>query len=84
MRPSSLTHDKQIAADTAWLERREREAAANPVVARPACSACRHFTPDPINPPAGMGQCGKGHGMWHAGVARNCADFKRTPKEHAA
>lgn len=81
---SSLTHDQQIAADTAWLERREREAAAKPVVVRPACCACAHFTPDPINPPAGMGQCGKGHGMWHAGAPRNCADFKRTPKEHAA
>lgn len=74
---NSLTHDQQIAADTAWLERREREAAAKPVRSVATCGECQHFTPDPINPPAGMGQCSKGHGMWHAGVARHCADFKR-------
>ena len=42
----------------------------------PACDACQHFTPDPINPPAGMGTCGQGHGMLHAGVRRHCNDFK--------
>lgn len=23
-----------------------------------ACRSCRHFVPDKINPPAGMGKCG--------------------------
>lgn len=72
---SSLTHDQQLAADIAWLERREREV-VRPPRQLPACGACRHFTPDPINPPAGMGTCGQGHGMWHAGVRRHCNDFK--------
>lgn len=77
MRTASLTHDQQIAADIAWLARREREVVAKPVVTRSMCCDCQHFTPDPINPPAGMGICGKGYGMWHAGAKRNCADFQR-------
>jgi len=77
MRPTTLTHDQQLAADIAWLERREREVVAKPVRLVATCGACKHFTPDPINPPAGMGMCGKGHGMWHPGAARNCADFQR-------
>jgi len=81
MRPATLTHDQQIAADSAWLERRAREVADKPAKPVATCSACRHFTPDHINPPAGMGTCGKGHGMWHAGAARNCADFQRSTQE---
>ncbi|WP_143154276.1 hypothetical protein [Rhodanobacter sp. OK091] len=38
---------------------------------------CRHFTPDTINPPTGMGDCGKGHGMPYPMQRRGCADFQR-------
>lgn len=76
---SSLTHDQQLAADIAWLERREREV-ARPPRQLPACGACQHFTPDPINPPAGMGTCGQGHGMWHAAAPHPCGHHQ--PKEH--
>jgi hypothetical protein len=36
------------------------------------CDHCRHFTPDRINPPAGMGHCAKGQGMWHPAAPHWC------------
>lgn len=67
------TRHDQLQASLAWLD----VLAAKPWARQlPACGACQHFTPDPINPPAGMGTCGQGHGMWHAGVRRHCTDFK--------
>jgi hypothetical protein len=38
------------------------------------CEGCRHFAPDPINPPAGMGQCMKGSGYWHPMAPHLCRD----------
>jgi len=44
-----------------------------------ACESCRHFTPDTLNPPAGMGVCGTGKGMHWAGALHTCGDHS-TPK----
>lgn len=38
------------------------------------CEDCRHFTPDTINPPAGMGVCGAGKGMHWPMQRHACAD----------
>jgi hypothetical protein len=37
-----------------------------------ACETCQHFTPDPLNPPAGMGTCALDLGRWHAGAPHRC------------
>jgi hypothetical protein len=84
MRPSSLTHDQQIAADSAWLERRAREVASKPVARRPACETCAAFTADTINPSAGMGSCRHGHSVVYPGQRRLCADFHRAKQEPSA
>jgi hypothetical protein len=39
-----------------------------------ACGDCQHFTPDTINPPAGMGTCTSGHGMHYPMTAHRCAE----------
>lgn len=39
------------------------------------CGDCQHFTPDTINPPAGMGSCGSGHGIHYPMQRRVCATF---------
>lgn len=36
------------------------------------CEHCIHYRPDPINPPAGMGQCQKGNGYWHPMAPHLC------------
>jgi hypothetical protein len=77
LRPSSLTHDQQIAADTEWLARHAREAAARPVVVRPTCDTCSAFTADSINPAGGMGRCKHGHPVVYPGQRRSCADYHR-------
>lgn len=41
----------------------------------PRCEDCRHFTPDPINPPAGVGTCRVGLGGFHAGALHRCQGF---------
>lgn len=38
------------------------------------CEGCRHFTPDTINPEAGMGTCGAGKGMHWPMTRHTCAD----------
>jgi hypothetical protein len=38
------------------------------------CEGCAHFTPDTINPPAGMGVCGAGKGMRWPMTRHACAD----------
>jgi hypothetical protein len=40
-----------------------------------ACGDCQHFTPDTINPPAGMGTCTSGHGMHYPMTAHRCAAY---------
>lgn len=40
------------------------------------CEDCLHFTPDPINPPAGVGSCNEGYGGWHAGAPHHCRAFE--------
>ncbi|MEO9080036.1 MAG: hypothetical protein ABI268_12100 [Rhodanobacter sp.] len=39
------------------------------------CGDCQHFTPDTINPPAGMGTCNSGHGMHYPMKAHRCAAY---------
>ena len=41
-----------------------------------ACAECQHFKPDILNPTAGMGGCGTGHGMHWAGERHTCASFQ--------
>jgi hypothetical protein len=42
------------------------------------CEGCRHFTPDTINPAAGMGTCGAGKGMHWPMARHTCADHRPT------
>ncbi|TAL88471.1 MAG: hypothetical protein EPN69_16270 [Rhodanobacter sp.] len=46
-----------------------------------ACSGCRHFTQDTLNPEAGMGVCGAGKGM-HYPLARHVCGNHSTRKPH--
>ncbi|MDE2154856.1 MAG: hypothetical protein KGJ32_03030 [Xanthomonadaceae bacterium] len=39
------------------------------------CGDCQYFTPDTINPPAGMGTCASGHGMHYPMKAHRCAGY---------
>lgn len=41
---------------------------------RMACEGCVHFTPDSINPPAGIGDCTKGNGMFYPMEKHRCRD----------
>lgn len=47
-------------------------------VPRPStsCGDCLHFTPDTINPTAGMGTCGTGHGSHYPMTEHRCASFQ--------
>ena len=40
------------------------------------CGDCQHFTPDTINPPAGMGTCASGHGMHYPMQQHRCGEFQ--------
>lgn len=40
------------------------------------CGDCLHFTPDPINPTAGMGTCGSGHGFHYPMTEHRCISFR--------
>jgi len=40
-----------------------------------ACDGCRHFTPDTINPAAGIGACGAGKGTHYPMQRRGCSHF---------
>lgn len=44
------------------------------------CADCGHFNPDTLNPAAGMGDCGSGHGMHWAGERHTCASFQSDKK----
>ena len=46
------------------------------------CGDCQHFTPDTINPPAGMGTCASGHGM-HCPMQRHACTIFQPDKEPA-
>ncbi|WP_149365837.1 hypothetical protein [Rhodanobacter sp. T12-5] len=45
------------------------------------CEGCAHFTPDTINPAAGMGTCGAGMGM-HWPITRHACGTHSTRKPH--
>jgi hypothetical protein len=45
------------------------------------CGGCRHFTPDTINPPAGMGVCGAGNGT-HWPMQRHACGNHSTRNSH--
>lgn len=70
------TRHDQLQASLAWLD----ALAAKPWPRQPHCEGCQHYVPDPINPPAGMGQCQAGHGWWHAAAPHPCGHHQ--PKEH--
>jgi hypothetical protein len=42
----------------------------------PCCGECNKFQPDPINPPAGLGNCLAGHGPHYPMQRPNCNDHK--------
>jgi hypothetical protein len=45
------------------------------------CGGCQHFAPDTINPPAGMGTCNSGHGMYYPMKAHRCAAYLISTKK---
>ncbi|CAM5243777.1 TubC N-terminal docking domain-related protein [Rhodanobacter lindaniclasticus] len=49
---------------------------------RVACEGCRHFTPDTLNPPAGMGTCGAGKGMHYPMQHHGCGDYRPKGTDH--
>lgn len=61
-----------------WCHVRNRQAMPRPAV---QCGDCRHFTPDPVNPGAGMGRCGidreprNSEPMFYPGARRECERF---------
>ena len=58
-----------------WCFRRK----AGKVIPRPlvACGDCRHYLPDTVNPPAGMGGCALGPGRAYWPMKRHrCADWR--------
>lgn len=56
---------------------------AGGTIPRPSvtCEGCAHFTPDTINPAAGMGTCGAGKGM-HWPMTRHVCGTHSTRKPH--
>lgn len=64
------THDQQLAADLAAIERRPVVVQLQPA---PTCSSCTRFQPDPINPPDGMGACTGGNGFHFPMARHHCA-----------
>ncbi len=58
-----------------WCFRRNAgEAIPRPLV---ACGDCRHYLPDTVNPPAGIGGCELGHaGQWPMKLHR-CKDWRK-------
>lgn len=63
-----------------WCFRRK----AGKAIPRPlvACGDCRHFTPDTVNPPAGMGGCGLGHPSRWPMQRHRCGDWRAAPNSH--
>ena len=57
-----------------WCFRRK----AGKVIPRPlvACGDCRHYLPDTVNPPAGMGGCGLGHPSRWPMQRHRCGDWR--------
>jgi hypothetical protein len=45
------------------------------------CGDCQHFTPDVLNPPAGMGICANGHGTHYPMTTRRCAEFSNSARK---
>lgn len=68
MQPGSPAYDARLRQ---WCADLDRLAATvrRPV---PTCEGCRHFTRDPINPAAGMGDCLRGQGSWHPMAPHYC------------
>ncbi|MGA0585600.1 hypothetical protein ACO2Q2_00435 [Dyella sp. KRB-257] len=48
---------------------------------RVTCEGCAHFTPDTINPEAGMGTCGAGNGSHYPMQRHVCAGFAITTEK---
>ena len=67
------------AAGCPWFAIRK----AGGYIPRPAvsCEGCAHFTPDTINPEAGMGTCGAGNGSHYPMAWRACIDY--SPEHYA-
>lgn len=62
------TRHDQLQASLAYLD----ALAAAPRPVPRICEGCAHFLPDPINPPAGLGDCAEGHGMHYPSQPHNC------------
>lgn len=75
MQPRRPTHDQQIAADMAALDRMPVYVVGK---APPTCSTCQHFEPDAINPPAGLGDCLAGNGAHYPHQRHLCASHRET------
>lgn len=43
------------------------------------CALCRHFRPDQVNPPAGIGDCAKGHGSHYPMAKHWCRYWEARP-----
>ncbi len=46
------------------------------------CEGCRHFSADTINPTAGIGTCGSGHGMHYPMQHHGCGDYRPKGTDH--
>lgn len=70
MKAGSPKRDARIMALNAELD----ALSARPVRGAPSCAGCRAFTPDPLNPTAGVGACARGMGGWHAAAPHHCRE----------
>lgn len=63
-----------------WCFRRK----AGKAIPRPlvTCGDCRHYLPDTVNPPAGMGGCGLGHLSRWPMQRHRCGDWRAAPNSH--
>lgn len=70
MKPGTPKRDARIMAVIAELD----ALSARPAYRAPSCAGCRAFTPDRLNPTAGVGTCAKGMGGWHAAAPHYCRE----------
>lgn len=70
MQQNRPSRDASIYAAFAAMDRRD----AHVTKPAPTCDTCARFVPDPINPPAGLGTCGIGHGTFYPCQPHTCID----------
>jgi hypothetical protein len=74
MNAAARTRHDQLQASLAYLD----ALAAAPRRVPLTCEGCRYFVPDPINPPAGLGDCSNGRGMHYPSQPHHCIYRKET------